>query len=168
MNLIDHNCQMLGRIEKLVKSLSRDQYQSTAYSAGHSSIGQHVRHILDHYQCLLAVLQTDEPLIDYDNRQRVPQLEKDQRFVLTTLQQYQQQLRTIHAFGAVSIRQSTGVALAETLPSTLQRELAFLHSHATHHLAIIKSQLIELGLDVDEQLGVAPSTLAYQTRQKTA
>ena len=49
------------------------------YSA---SIGQHYRHVLDHFLCLESGIAAGE--IDYDNRERNPQLETDLNYARAT------------------------------------------------------------------------------------
>jgi hypothetical protein len=46
--------------------------------------------------------------------------------------------------------------------SSVSRELQFLLSHTVHHYALIAMTLRAAGVELDEELGVAPSTLAYQ------
>jgi hypothetical protein len=49
------------------------------------------------------------------------------------------------------------------------RELAFNAEHATHHMALIRVALIEMGLSiVTDDFGVAPATLKYKSAQACA
>ena len=41
------------------------------------------------------------------------------------------------------------------------RELDFLQSHTIHHFALIAYKLEALGIEVEDNFGVAPSTLKY-------
>ena len=47
-------------------------------------------------------------------------------------------------------------------PSTPGRELQFLVSHTVHHFAMIGGICHSLGVEVDKDFGVAPSTLRHQ------
>ncbi|MDH3494762.1 MAG: hypothetical protein OEM82_14505, partial [Acidobacteriota bacterium] len=47
------------------------------------------------------------------------------------------------------------------LPTSLARELEFLHSHTVHHYALIAAKLGSMNIEVPFEFGVAPSTLKY-------
>jgi len=52
-----------------------------------------------------------------------------------------------------------------TLPSTLERELAFVAHHATHHLASVRGILAQAGVRAKACVGLANSTRAHLERQ---
>jgi len=52
--------------------------------------------------------------------------------------------------------------------SNLARELQFLASHTVHHYALIALTLTALGVPVDADFGMAPSTLRHAERQQCA
>ena len=67
----------------------------------------------------------------------------------------------------ITIQTSTSANEAsERTYSSIAREMQFLHTHTVHHMAIIKLILKQAGVVIDEQLGVAPSTLKYQSEER--
>ena len=61
----EDNVQVLNQLLTFLTSLDSIQYQNVPTSHG-SSLGAHVRHIIEHYQSVL----TTNLLIDYDDRKR--------------------------------------------------------------------------------------------------
>ena len=54
------------------------------------------------------------------------------------------------------------------LTSSPARELQVLSSHTIHHFALIAMTLTALGVPIDPDFGVAPSTLRYRERVEAA
>ncbi len=123
-----------------------------------STIGQHVRHSLDHFS---AVLDPIEPgVIDYDHRERDTPVEHDPLAARSSIEQLIRQLRVVRApSAAVRVRVMLSADGRESLlTSTIERELAFATHHAIHHHAMIAAIARTLQLDVPAGFGVAPST----------
>ena len=59
--------------DQILSTVSQDNF--TDDSAGSSSIGAHVRHVLDSFHCFFEGLA--DPSIDYGARKRDPQIEKN-------------------------------------------------------------------------------------------
>jgi uncharacterized damage-inducible protein DinB len=129
-----------------------------------STIGQHFRHILEFYTCLMEGY--DRSYIDYSSRQRDDSISENQEMAISVLESViaavtqfdvQQELQIEGEFSVHSTFRSTYL-------SSLGRELQYAFDHAIHHLAIIR-----MGLEshfpefpVDSDLGVAPSTLRHR------
>jgi len=50
----------------------------------------------------------------------------------------------------------------QALQTTYGRELWFVSLHAIHHWSMVRVIAAEMGLQVEETFGVAPSTMAYR------
>jgi len=131
-----------------------------------ASLGQHYRHVLDHFLCLVAGVETLE--IDYDRRGRDVRLETSRECACAATE------KLIRAFQAYDdemmerpcgVRYSVGYGDVEPirLPSVVAREVAFCVGHAVHHYAIIRLLCSELGANLEPELGIAPSTLKYRS-----
>ena len=125
-----------------------------------------MRHFVDFYTCLLRDI--DRRRVNYDRRERDPQLESDRNYSLTRLRDVAAQLE-----GMLGQTQNTQLWIrTEALGdgpwarSSLARELQTLLSHTVHHYAIIGVVLRAQGFELDRSFGVAPSTLRHW--QKTA
>jgi uncharacterized damage-inducible protein DinB len=164
--LITANVDALLQARDVLERVNDSMYAQAAPGTNGISIGRHMRHVLEFYQCFLH--GTDRGVIDYDSRSRSVAVETDrcvaaQRTdeLLWGLQRLPAALaeRPVHVFG-----EDTGILLA----STVGRELQALVSHTIHHFAMIGVALHAWGTSVDPTFGVAPSTLRYLARTAEA
>ncbi len=161
---------VLQMTEKLVEGLTNEQYAAPSPSTGNSSIGQHMRHVLDHFR---APLQTEvNDVVDYDYRKRGVSVETDRLECLETLMSM---IRTLRALAPQELAQRVGarfMASADggefTLPSSRVREVAFAAHHAIHHQALIAVIAREHGATLPEGFGKAPSTLSFERGEHAA
>jgi DinB superfamily len=152
----------------LLAELSEESFAAVVPAPYNASIGQHYRHVLDHFLCLEAGALSGE--IDYDNRARDPQLETDLRFARATTERlicsfsnYQFDQLTEHCTVCYSV--GYGNATPVRLLSVVARELAFCIGHAVHHYAIVRLLCDSVGVGVVPEFGVAPSTLKHRAGQ---
>lgn len=149
------NCEtLLQDIHDLLTQLSDTSYAKPIPSLSMASLGEHVRHSLGFYECLLEV--ADGQVIDYDARKRDPLVETQVSQALTCTGNIQDQWHRLNVNKVVYLKHAHG------LESTLSRELLNVSEHTLHHMALISVALIELGLNhvVNDNFGIAPSTLA--------
>lgn len=150
-----------------IESLDDELYRfSTAESA---SIGQHYRHIVDHFWALQAADLNG--LVDYEQRHRGGTIEYSRSCALEALQQ-------INRWGnakmssdlqqPVTVRISTGEATYVTTVSSFARELLFVCSHAIHHYAFIATIAQQRGQAVPASFGLAPSTCQHKKQLAAA
>mmetsp|Transcript_23287 Transcript_23287/g.72934 ORF Transcript_23287/g.72934 Transcript_23287/m.72934 type:complete len:446 (+) Transcript_23287:174-1511(+) len=147
-------------------------YASVAPDHG-ASIGMHMRHSLDHCARVADALGSSEtPTLRYDTRDRGTTVETDPALAVARVRAIRDSVVGAIAADATIVerRVVAEFALSATeslheMPSTVERELAFVAHHAYHHLALIR--LIALShLDIPEsdlppKLGRAPSTLIF-------
>ncbi len=149
------NCEtLLQDIHDLLTQLSDTSYAKPIPSLSMASLGEHVRHSLGFYECLLEV--ADGQVIDYDARKRDPLVETQVSQALTCTGNIQDQWHRLNVNKVVYLKHAHG------LESTLSRELLNVSEHTLHHMALMSVALIELGLNhlVNDNFGIAPSTLA--------
>lgn len=148
--------------------------ESSRYTAkmgalfGNSSIGAHVRHVLDHARALVDGAASGT--IDYDHRLRGTPIETETAAAIAELEDLINSTRLLAGHDA---GERIGVAImptrdgeSVTLTSSLARELAFVLSHTIHHNATIRGMAVAAGHGVPESFGYAPSTLAHADIQK--
>lgn len=127
-----------------------------------STIGTHVRHIIERVGCLLDGMATGR--VDYDARARSTALELDAERALARLQELRVLLTSLESDAGKTIQVSETVDENRppvVLSSTLERELLSLVSHTIHHLAIIALLINSTGVVLPEAVGRAPSTLRF-------
>jgi uncharacterized damage-inducible protein DinB len=170
VGLIDSNLQTLHTAAQLLKTLKNDQYSHIQRPHFESSLGKHLRHILDHYLCFRRDFA--KGIIDYDQRQRDCQLEIDKDYALCVIQQIVHFLEGLkqHASARQCLRvlmcNDVDVPEGEITESSLGRELQFLQGHSVHHYALMAAILRISGHAVGHDFGVAPSTLVHEKTVK--
>ena len=151
--------------ENLVGLLMDDSRVFSASTGQRSSIGAHMRHILDRFQCFFTGLESG--LIDYDDRNRDPVLERDMALCRNSIKYMASCFRDLLAKttgqAEIKVREAVDdMGPSICLNSTVERELMALVTHSTHHLAIIAMLMRTFGYDLDKDFGKAPSTIVYQ------
>jgi len=160
MKLIETSVQTLNQLRKIACSFEEERL-TKKYSMLHgSTIGQHLRHVIEFYTCLL---NTEGQLFCYDKRERKLELEtnlnaidRELMYIIKKIEKIQEdrELISLMSFGEDSHEPST-------FTTSLYRELAYCLEHTIHHSAIIKIAIKEHAADIElpENFGVAFSTL---------
>ena len=171
MDCKEGNELVLRQIDDLLLQVDRETYARPLELFNGSSIGQHIRHILNFYQALTRGVENG--LIDYANRDRDPQIEQDPGVARQIFQYISREIKGMDEDRHLPVRADffpDEAIIRPTVQSSVGRELMFAFDHAVHHLAIVKIglQVEQPGLVLDDALGVAPSTLKYQKGQNTS
>lgn len=165
MIIIDQNKNLLTEIQSLLKNLDLSTFLKKRSFIHNSTLGQHCRHIIEFYLCILQQYSTGS--ISYDSRKRDKRLENSIDFTLETVTSIKaalslltgdENIKVIASYGELDIEQ-------ELFQSSLKRELAYAMDHAIHHLAIVKIMLSLDGLKVPDHLGVAPSSMRFENKK---
>jgi len=150
--------QQLQSLNDLLLALSDEQYSKQIEHLGNASIGGHSRHIIELLECLLNGYNTNE--VDYLNRKRNLQLEKDRSLALSHLLSCRDAIRLQDKNLQFITEES---AKASQVTTTYFREIVYNTEHIIHHLALIKVALIEMQIEiVDAHFGMAYSTIKYK------
>ena len=154
---------LIERLDELADALLATPdavYRARIEPAVSGTIGEHVRHTLDH---ITAILSNDgvAPL-SYDHRERGTCVETDSSAALRQIFRLKTGLQGLRSRSmdepiAVKVQLTHGGADIVSW-STVGRELAFVMSHTIHHQALIAVLLAWHGIEVDSRFGVAPST----------
>ena len=128
-----------------------------------SSVGQHIRHILDHFD---SVLQAVDQKIDYDARRRDHRVETDRQLAMNKISATVKALASLdqrpdYLQRGVLVKSDNNSPAAGWTRSTLARELQYLFSHTIHHFALVALLLRAQGIAPHPGFGVAPSTLRH-------
>lgn len=157
-------CLLLDQLDGLVAVLADAQYAATRPAFMNASVGQHVRHCLDHFRKLIDGL--DAGFIDYDARLRGTAEETDRSAARASIAQLREDLAALDEsrLGDRLRVRSKMVADTEavTSDSCVARELLFLMSHTVHHHALIRTMVEPEGPALPADFGYAPSTIAHR------
>lgn len=161
MSLLQSSQNIVLQIEEMVAQLSDKEFTTTLDLFSGASMGQHTRHIIEFYQCILKEPKVDE--ICYDNRERNKLIENDRTFCIETLKLIYHQLGEIQNDYSLNIITQIGAERCCT-PSSLYREILYSFEHAVHHMAILKIGIIPCfpNVKLADNFGVAESTIRYR------
>ena len=169
MNIVKYNQENLNEVRSLVESLSDEQYKMPLDILTGSSIGQHVRHILEFYVCLIRARAIG--VVCYDERERNPKIETDRAFALVVVDNVVLALAEIKSDFTLKLKAdfSPEGGNQTILETSLFRELAYDLEHSIHHQAIIKIAIKNLnsGYALNENFGVARSTIRFRDLNET-
>ncbi len=131
-----------------------------------ASIGEHTRHFIEFFQCLLDQIQGSPSVINYALRQRDYGIEQDPMHAATQVRQLQKQLNALKENQSCLINCGEHLSAASSYltETNLERELLYNIDHTIHHLAIIKIGLLAKNpqFDLPPYFGYMPSTIQYQ------
>lgn len=143
--------------QELLLKLSDKQYQHQSELLSGASIGQHLRHVVEFYDCLLNGLSQEK--INYEKRARSLELENNRKTAINKISSIIDHLLTLELNSRLYLE------IEDTIIATsVERELYYNLEHSIHHQALIKVGLKEqnIGNMVSADFGVAPSTLKYR------
>ena len=151
--------QNLQRGINLLNSIDNQQYSNNSTPPYHSSIGVHMRHILDVFDCILRGLEEGE--VDLSARKRNELAESQVSVgidyfedVISRLSQLSENDLT----QMISVQDDLGGGVVKA-DYSLAAVLIQAHSHAIHHFASIGYIISQLCLDLpDVDFGYNPTT----------
>src|SRR5690606_9323434 len=149
----------LDELIDLIQQLSNDDYCAACAELGDSSIGEHMRHIIEMFQCLIRF--APDGVIFYDKRNRDKLLETDRDAAVVAIMQLKSELLSNDFELAVHKSSSDQEVF---LKSSYQRELAYNLEHCIHHQALIKVGLRNTQVKLAPHFGIAPSTILYRNK----
>jgi uncharacterized damage-inducible protein DinB len=164
--LITANVDALRQARDVLESIDDNMYAQTAPGTNGISIGGHMRHLLEFYECFLRGV--DRGVIDYDSRSRSAAVQADRLVAAQRTGELLSKLQSMPVPQTEFPVQVCGEDTGRLLASTVGRELQALVSHTIHHFAMIGVALHVWGVAVDPAFGVAPATLRYRAHAAEA
>lgn len=139
--------------------LSPEQYTKPCSRLSNNSIGQHVRHIIEMFQCLDDGYESG--LVDYEKRKRDQQIENEKLFAIEQLQEIYPKLNKPDK--PLLLLTYYDDQVPEKIESNYFREIAYNLEHSIHHMALIRVGICELcDISLEDSYGVAFSTVKYR------
>lgn len=144
-----------------LQQLSAYEYAQPCKTLYSNTIGQHVRHIIELFQCLENGY--DEGKVNYEKRKRNALIESDKKIA-------EKLLNEIHAVLNKPNKELVLEACYDdisdeqiTIATNYYREIAYNLEHTIHHMALIRTGIQEVShIAVPEDFGVASSTLKHR------
>lgn len=143
---------------ELLRQLTNDEFTQKNPELSSATIGEHMRHIIELFGCLLE--NYDCGVINYDDRKRDLILQTDKNEAINRIEKY---LHEIDKNNKTLSLAHNCFSPVELLPTNYFRELVYNLEHSIHHQALIKVALHRLPhIRISNSFGVAPSTLEYR------
>lgn len=160
-NFINNHLKVFNDIENIVSIVKPEEYSIKLSVLGSSTIGQHIRHILEFYVCLVA----DKQYVNYDERERNLLIENCQDHCKNIINDLRIKLQNMDLNKVLFFKDTESKQMLQT---SYARELVYLTEHSIHHFALIKIGLQQLNPDLilDENFGYAASTIKYKENSK--
>lgn len=147
-----------GLVIMLQQLRNSASYNNPCEALSNATIGEHTRHIIELYQCLLNGYP--EGKINYDDRKRNKLYENDTVAAIAVIKEIQQNMQQPDK--PVNIFCGTADD-SVCIESNYYREVLYNLEHCIHHQALIKVALLTIkNINIDSGFGVAPSTLQYR------
>jgi hypothetical protein len=142
-----------------LQQLDPAQYVCKCRNLSGATIGQHVRHTIELYQCLLTGYETG--VVNYEKRKRNLLIETDKNFALQLLQWIGANIGMENK--EMTMEAAFGAGTALQVATNYYRELVYNLEHTIHHMALIRVGILEIAdIVLPESFGVAPSTIQYR------
>ena len=133
-------------------------YTNPCEALSNATIGQHTRHIIELYQCLITGYQAGK--VNYDERKRNTLYEIDIPASVEVIREIQQRLEQPDKHLNIFCGNDDN---SVSIESNYYREVLYNLEHCIHHQALIKVALLSLkDIEIADGFGVAPSTLQYR------
>ncbi|MFY0599925.1 MAG: DinB family protein [Cyclobacteriaceae bacterium] len=167
MSISSSAIQLLNQLATVVENMTDEAFCRKVPVLSHSTIGQHVRHTLEFFICLMDAKNQEE--INYDARKHDKFIEQETQLafsVINSIVEFLKKEQTNFDLNLVANYEFVGDA-NEVIPTNFFRELAYNIEHAIHHMALIKIGCREVCSEIKlpEHFGVASSTVRFQQSQ---
>lgn len=157
--VIDSLSNTLFKSKNLLFYLNDEQLCNKEIAPYYSSVGSHIRHILDFYNCIINGV--DDRFVDLTARERDEMIENHCDCAINAVDDillYLKNLNTVDLSMLLEVKDDLGNG-SITLQYTLGALLAQANSHTIHHYAIINYILSQLNITIEDgSFGYNPTT----------
>jgi len=149
------------QLAETLNKLSQQEYVLPCSTLFKNTIGQHVRHIIELYQCLDNGYESG--IVNYEKRKRDREIETNKDFATNLLREVYAQLnkpdKTLVLEAAYDDHNDQPICIN----TNYHREIAYNLEHTIHHMALIRVGINEIAaIKLPEDFGVASSTVKHR------
>lgn len=161
MLLIQPIQHVFVQLSDILNQLSDAEYVQPSKTLLNATIGQHVRHIIELFQCLENGYENGT--VNYEKRKRDYQIETNRELAAGLLKDIYSNLEKPNKEIVLEATDYCDSMEPVTIPSNYYRELAYNLEHTIHHMALIRVGVNEVSsIELPEEFGVAYSTMKYR------
>lgn len=158
---------VLDQLAAVVYQISEKDFKKPVDTLNNATVGQHIRHTLEFFTCLLDGYINGT--VNYDKRNHDKGMERDKAQAMTTLSSIISFIDKVDENYRFKLQVDYGIEadLTCSIETNFNRELAYNVEHAIHHMALIKIgvQAICPNVEIPANFGVANSTVKYNRSQ---
>lgn len=149
------------QLSDALENLTDTAYTQQSPALFNATIGQHVRHIIELFQCLSNGY--DEGVVNYEKRKRDYRIETERDLACFLLRKTFRLLDRPNKRMTLEAEDYDETVETIAIPSNYYRELAYNLEHTIHHMALIRIGINEVStVQLPDSFGVAYSTIKYK------
>ena len=149
------------QLSETLDQLSNEEYTRSSRIIMNATIGQHVRHIIELFQCLEKGYETGT--VNYEKRKRDYRIETEKVLASLLLKDIYKNIDKPNKAITLEAEDYCGDVQVVSIPSNYYRELAYNLEHTIHHMALIRVGVNEVSqVELPDEFGVAYSTIKYR------
>jgi uncharacterized damage-inducible protein DinB len=164
MNILAATHHTLKSLTLFLEQIDAESYRQPLSIFNGSSLGEHTRHILEFYQCLLS--QHHQLCIDYDRRERNRSIQEEPSTAIQVIHEILNMLDNADLSKQLQllVAYDTETDSTDEMPTNMKREITYCLEHAIHHMALIKVGVMTCfpQIILTDDFGIAPSTIKHQ------
>jgi uncharacterized damage-inducible protein DinB len=165
---IQHSAvSLLEQLKAICKALEPEDFRSPVPELSEATIGQHIRHALEFYICLMD--GRNNRIINYDLRKHDQHIANDPALAQSVIQSVQEFLEKSEQDFSITYEANFSLDEGENvrMPSSFFRELAYNIEHTIHHMALLKIAITQHFpyCHLPDHFGIASSTLRYLRKE---
>ena len=169
MSLQNSAINLLDQLKHTIEALKPSDFSTSVEFLGDSTIGQHMRHTIEFFICLMDA--SLDQVINYDQRKHDTIIETDPKLAISIIGSIQDFLSKDGVDRPIVHEANYELENGENIrmTSSYHRELAYCIEHAIHHLALIKVAIHQKFnyVTLPPHFGVASSTVRYQQEKES-
>lgn|SRR5574343_20722 len=143
-----------------LQHLSDLEFITPCRHLSNNTIGQHVRHIIELFQCLEQGYEGG--VVNYEKRKRDASIETDKNLAISLLKQIASGLDKPNKDMKLQAAYYDEAEAAVSIDTNYIREVAYNLEHTIHHMALIRVGINEVSsVTLPEDFGVASSTVKH-------
>ncbi len=161
MHIAKVSINTLNQLRDLLSKLDDSVYTQVIPETSHASIGQHVRHILGFYTCLIG--QAPSKKVSYDKREREISLETSCQAAIITIDDINVSVKKMNENDEFVLEGELAGEIHH-IKTNMKREMLYALEHAVHHMAIIKItvKILKIEANLSAGFGIAESTIKHK------
>ena len=149
------------QLAETIRQLTPAQYTQPCTNLVNNTIGQHVRHIIELFQCLEKGYPDNH--VNYEKRKRDTTIETDKDLALQLLQDIHTSQEKPNKELILHASYDDHSPEPISITTNYHREIAYNLEHTIHHMALIRVGINEVSdIAIPENFGVASSTVKHR------